>query len=154
MLAGTAHSGSDDFLNEVEGEVAGRALGASVRIVKDAGYSQLPEVLAAADAVVQPSHFEGLGFSALEAMAAAKPVVLTCVPGFMEYARDGENALVTSSRAPGELAEALLRLAADSDLCQQLIAGGLRTAEEFSAERFVSRVLSVYDECLDDTPGA
>jgi glycosyltransferase involved in cell wall biosynthesis len=151
-LAGTAHSGSEEFRRRIEDEIAARGLGSVARVVLDAHYDRLPDVLAAADVVAQPSHFEGLGFSALEAMAAERPVLLTRVPGFVEFARHGENAWVAPGHDPQALAEGLLALARDPDLRQRLVAEGVRTAEEFSAERFVSRVLDVYDECLQPAP--
>lgn len=50
--------------------------------------------LAAADLVVQPSVWEGMSLSLLEAMAAGRSVVVTDVPGMREVVQDGTGAVV------------------------------------------------------------
>jgi glycosyltransferase involved in cell wall biosynthesis len=65
----------------------------------------------AADVIVQPSVWEGMSLSLLEAMATARSVVVTDVPGMREVVRDGCGAVVPPGDA-AQLAEAIvLRLA-------------------------------------------
>ncbi len=80
--------------------------------------SDVPTWLAAADVVVQPSLWEGMSLSLLEAMAAARPVVVTDVPGMREVVRPGTGAVV----APGDdaaLAAAVLARLQDPALAEQ-----------------------------------
>lgn len=66
--------------------------------------------LTAADVVVQPSTWEGMSLSLLEAMACGCSVVVTDVTGMREVVRDGCGAVVAQGD-PAALAEALaLRL--------------------------------------------
>lgn len=79
----------------------------------------VPDWLAAADVVAQPSRWEGLSLTVLEALASARSVVATDVPGMRELVRDGAGALV-AAEDPAALAAALVtrlrdRAAADRE---------------------------------------
>jgi len=71
--------------------------------------------LAAASLVVQPSRWEGMSLSVLEAMAAARSVVVTDVPGMREVVVDGAGAVV-APHAPADLLAAVVRRMEDADL--------------------------------------
>jgi glycosyltransferase involved in cell wall biosynthesis len=70
-------------------------------------------VLAAADVFVLPSRYEGNPMALMEAMAARKPVIATAVGGVPEILRQNQNGILVQPEAPGELAEAMIRLASD-----------------------------------------
>lgn len=67
----------------------------------------VPQWLAASDVVVQPSSWEGMSLSLLEAMACARSVVVTDVPGMREVVVPGTGALVPLDHASA-LAHALI----------------------------------------------
>ena len=73
----------------------------------------VPDLLAAADCVCLSSDAEALPLAALEAMAAARPVVATDVGGSGEAVADGETGLLSPPGDPRSLADALLHLARD-----------------------------------------
>jgi len=109
-------------------ELAGlaRTLGVE-RLVHFLGHRpDVPELLAAMDVFVLPSHSEGMPNALLEAMAAGKPVVATRVGGSAEIIRDGENGLLVPPQAPGALASAIGRLRADPALAGLLGAAARR----------------------------
>lgn len=62
--------------------------------------------LQASDVYVMPSHYEGLGISALEAISAGLPAVLAPVGGLAELAALGS--CVSAAQQPQEIARALL----------------------------------------------
>ncbi len=77
--------------------------------------SDVPEILALAEVFVLPSFYEGVPLSVLEAMAAAKPVVATRVPGNMEVIEDeSQGVLVPSGDAPA-MAQAIERLLSEPE---------------------------------------
>ena len=55
-------------------------------------------ILAAADAVTLPSHYEGLPVSICEAMLSARPVVATTVGGIPEIVKDHQTGLLAAPR--------------------------------------------------------
>lgn len=113
------------------------------------------KLLSTAHIVVDPSVFQGFGLVGLEAMACGAACVLTDSGGVMEYARDGENAIVVPPKNEAALAEAILRLVEDRPLRERLAAAGLATARTFtwrrSAELF-GRFLRELPEARAVTP--
>ncbi len=108
--------------------VAAHGLGESVRFE---GYAADPSrFYRAADVFVQPSHFEALGNTAIEAMASGLPVIASGVGGLADFCVDGENALIHAPHSPPSLAGAIRTLLTDRTLAERLAAAGRRTAEE------------------------
>ncbi|MEQ0562354.1 glycosyltransferase [Amycolatopsis sp. NEAU-NG30] len=83
--------------------------------------------LSAADVVVQPSRWEGLPLSTLEAMACGRSVVATDVAGLRELVRPGTGAVVP----PDALAGEILRRFADDGLAVREGAEAARCARGF-----------------------
>lgn len=105
-------------------------------------------LMAAADAIVLPSRWEGLPLTALEAHASGTPLVATAVRGVQELLEDGEDALLVAADDPVALGEALRRVLDDSELADRLAEGGRRAAADRSEERMVAAYLRVYGELL------
>lgn len=113
-------------------------LGASVRFLGALPYAEtlhwmgqsrllcLPSVTASTGAR------EGLGMVLLEAAALGRPVVGTDHGGIPEAVTDGANGLLVAEHDVGGLAERLLALLRDPDLCERLG----RTGREMVVERF------------------
>lgn len=98
---------------------------------------------------VQPSLAEGLGISALEAMAAGLPVVAGNRGGLREVVTDGENGLLVDPHDVESLATALRKLISDSQTALRMgTAARERVARDFSADREVTALAGVYDELL------
>jgi len=107
----------------------------------------LPRLLAAADALVLPSLYEGLPNVVLEAMSFAKPVVATAAPGTTEVVIDGETGLLAPLQAPTELARALLKVIDDPELARRLgAAGRARVLEHFQADTMIDQFARLYEE--------
>jgi glycosyltransferase involved in cell wall biosynthesis len=106
----------------------------SVRFLGSIG--DVAPLIRAADVVVQPSYFEALGLSAIEALATGVPVIASAVGGLLEFMVDGENGKVCPPRNAPALAAALQTLLADS---------GLRAAMAGRARASVSRE---YDQAV------
>src|SRR5262249_3883815 len=72
------------------------------------------------DIAVVPSHYEAFGLAALEAMAAARPVVASDDGGLPEIVVDSETGFLVPPRDPDRLAAALRRLIDDPALRARL----------------------------------
>jgi glycosyltransferase involved in cell wall biosynthesis len=101
-------------------------------------------LMGAADAVVMPSHWEGLPLSALEALASGTPLVATDVRGLRELVADEENALLVPED-PHALAAALRRVLDDSELAARLAAAGKHVDGAGNDSRLVERFLKLYE---------
>jgi len=73
---------------------------------------------------LQPSHHEGFGYTAVEAMACGCALVTTDNGGSRDYADDGETALVVPPGDPKGLADAAERLLRDATERTRLAAAG------------------------------
>ena len=71
------------------------------------------------DLFVMSSTTEGLGTSALDAMACGKAVIATRAGGLAEVVVDGETGLLVPVRNPHALADAIVRLLRDPELRQR-----------------------------------
>ncbi|WJV27586.1 MULTISPECIES: glycosyltransferase family 4 protein [Pseudomonas] len=103
-------------------------------------------------AIVFPSHLrsEAFGISLLEGAMFGKPMI-SCEIGtgttFINI--DGETGLVVSPCDPDALAEAMLSLEGDDELCMRLGGGAkLRSESVFSVDSMINGYASLYKELL------
>jgi len=107
------------------------------------------DLLAAADVVVLPSRREGLGVAALEAMAAARPVVASAVGGLGDAVVEGRTGLLVPPNDAAALAMALERVLRDDALRARLgAAGPARIAEGYLPEQMVGEYERIYREAI------
>jgi glycosyltransferase EpsF len=131
-------------------EAMAQELGLS-ECVRFLGYQEDPAaILRQCDLLLFPSWFEGLPMTALEASAAAIPIVASDVPGISETVQDGVTGLLRDPHDIQGMADAVLGLRRDPDLAHRLGAAG----RQCIAERFTKRIsavslLRIYRECLD-----
>lgn len=113
---------------------------------------------AAFDALILPSANEGTPVSAIEALAAARPVVATRVGGVPDVIRDGVDGFLVEAGGVDGLADRLGRLVADRALAQRMgAAGRARVLERYSVDRLVEDVDEFYRRLLAEkglTPAA
>jgi len=108
--------------------------------------NDVPEILANGDIYVQPSHWEGFGIAALEAMASGLPVVASNVAGLREVV--GEAGLLFEAGSATNLRECLARLIADPDLGFRLGGTGAQRSQEFSIEATAVAYRELYKAVL------
>jgi glycosyltransferase involved in cell wall biosynthesis len=111
------------------------------------GHMADPEqALAGADLCVLSSTSEGLGSSALAAMAHGVPVVATRVGGIPDLLGSGRGIMV-EPRNPAAFADAVRRVLTESGLRQELTRAARQAVPGFSVGAMAERVLSVYRSC-------
>jgi glycosyltransferase involved in cell wall biosynthesis len=104
---------------------------------------------AAFDAMVLASGNEGTPVSAIEALAAGRPVVATRVGGVPDVVRDGEDGFLVETGAVDDIAEALGRLAADPSLRRRLgETGRARVLPRYSVDRLIDDIDRLYRSLL------
>lgn len=103
------------------------------------------------DVFVLPSVIEGMPNALLEALALAKPVVVTEVGGNAEVVTNGETGIVVPPRHPTEMAEAILRLLRDQNLSRRLgEAGRQMVTRRFCFRHTLHAMESLYEKLLEE----
>ena len=131
--------GHDVLLRALPPGVRLRVVGEGPHAPETAGVSwlgtrhDLPQLYAAADAVVMPSRWEGFGLVALEAMAAGAPLIASDVPGLRDVVGDA-GILVPPGDVP-ELAAAIQRVLGDTALRADLSRRGRIRAQRYDLRR-------------------
>lgn len=106
---------------------------------------ELPELYGVMDVVAIPSLFEGFGLVAVEAMAAARPVVAFATGGLTEIVVDGVSGKLVPPGDCSAFAGALVGLITDRNGAFEMGKAGRRIVQSrFSQETFSSLILSVY----------
>ena len=107
---------------------------------------ELPLLYASATALVMPSLLEGFGFPVVEAMACAVPVLCSNASCLPEIA--GTAAMLFDPRDARDFTAKLSVLVSEKSKRRELSEKGLQRAKDFSWERHVAELLSVYREVL------
>ena len=121
-----------------------RSLALENRVRFTGARSDAREIVAAADAFLLSSRWEGLPLVVLEALAAGTPVVATAVRGVRELVVDGDTAVLATPGDADALAAALQRALGDAALARGLRARGSQLADRYSEEQMTGRYLALY----------
>jgi glycosyltransferase involved in cell wall biosynthesis len=130
----------------LEGMIRDLGLSGIVRLLGSRG--DVPELLAAADALVHPSLWEGLPNTIIEAMAAALPVVATNRGGTTELVEPGVTGILVPPQTPRALAAAMndvMQLPPDMQRAMGAI-GRRRVIERFANDRVMSAWETLIEE--------
>jgi glycosyltransferase involved in cell wall biosynthesis len=124
------------------------ALGVEER-VRWAGYRRdVPDILAASDALVLASEREGLPRSVLEAMSSGRPVIGTRTRGIVDALGTGTGWIVAKHDAAA-LAAAIDAAAADpAEAARRGLAARARVEAEFALPRIIEAYEELYREAL------
>ncbi len=96
------------------------------------------------------SLWEGLPVVFQESMIAGKPIVANNVDGARDVIIDGTTGYLVSPHQPQEMAERILTLLNDEDLCKQMGLTAKQLAEQYSSEGMIEQIESLYIELLKD----
>ena len=138
-------AGDGDLRPELEALAQELGIGAKVHWL---GWrSDAVDLIAAFDALLLPSLWEGFGLVLLEAMSRRVPVIASRASAIPEVVVHGETGILVEAREVDELATAMTRLLEDRALRQHMgLQGAARLEEHFSVGRMVSRTVAVYEK--------
>lgn len=106
----------------------------------------IASLFAHATVVLFPSHYEGFGVPALEAMAAGVPVVVADAAALPEVV--GDAGVIVPPGDDAQLAVELHRLLGDADHRAERAAAGRRRAADFSPEATADAMIAAYRSVL------
>ena len=132
------------FAPNVIDEVRRQGLGERVVFTKFVDDELLPALYNAADLFVFPSHYEGFGLPAIEAMACGRPVVCSDATALPEVV-DGA-AILFPPDSVGEQMRAIRDVLLDPELARRLEKKSLQRAKFFDWRETALRTLDVYYE--------
>ncbi len=106
--------------------------------------SDIASILSKWDIYVQPSLWEGLCITVVEAMASGLPIVATSVGGIPESVVDGYNGFLVPRKDPEMLANKIVELAQNADLRIQMGRKSRKIAvEKYSLDKMVGDIEEV-----------
>ena len=100
-------------------------------------------LMAAADAVVQPTLQEAFSQVMIEALWMGKPLIITDVSGASDVISDGNNGLLVPRADSTTLSHAVERVVGDRELASRLAAAGRRSVE---SRLEASRIIPLYEQ--------
>ncbi|MBI5249430.1 MAG: glycosyltransferase [Desulfomonile tiedjei] len=107
-------------------------------------------LIAKCDLFLLPSLHEGLPVVALEAQAAAVPLVGSMIPGLTEAVEQGRTAVLHPVEDLQGMADSALKILTDCEFATQLgTAGRGRIQKAFSVKAAAGRLLEIYEELIN-----
>ena len=142
LLAGTGREEAS-----LRAQIAERGLEASVRML---GFQRdVRPVLAAIDAFVLPSRWEGFGLATAEAMACGLPAVVTDVPGSRDLIRHGRTGWVVADDDDEGMAGALVEALGDAvESSRRGSAAAADAKARFDSKKMLDHYETVYERVL------
>lgn len=141
--------GRGDYLGALRRKAREKGVDKRIFFTGKVTSKKLPSYYAAADVFVLPSisRLEAFGLVVLEAMASAKPVIISDIPGVTELITDGEEGLHVEPMNAKDLGEKINQVLADDDLGKRMGQTGRKKVErEFSWDKVTSQIEKVYEE--------
>lgn len=149
MIIGEPSKGEDNYAAEI------KTLASNLDIIDKiifTGYRKdTPEVLAAMDIFVFPSHAEAFGLALAEALSMGKPSVCSNSDGVLDIAVDNETSLLFEKKNWKDLEEKLDKLINDENLRINFSsASRKRAVEMFDTKIFTKKLMGFYNNLLTD----
>lgn len=119
LIVGDDEDPAHRYRHSLERQVARLRLERQLKFV--GWYENIPEILSIMDVFIQnPTYPEGLGIANLEAMAMAKPTIVTDMGGLSETTVHEKTGIILQSNDPADLAAAIDRLIRNKQLMVQM----------------------------------
>lgn len=138
VLVGKKGWGYDEILQAIDA----LSLRESVIHLEDVSDVELAHLYRAARVLAMPSHYEGFGLPALEAMHGGCPVIVSVRGSLPEVV--GEAAITLDPDDADAWSSALIRVLDFPELADEMRVAGLAQAAQFTWQKTASQTLAVY----------
>jgi glycosyltransferase involved in cell wall biosynthesis len=136
-----------DFDAYLHDEIAELGLQGKVLLTGFVEEENLPALYSGAEGFICVSLYEGFGLPFLEAMACGTPVIASDTSSIPEVV--GDSGILVDPLDPADILKGMERVAASSELRDELSRRGQERAASFSWETAASRVLNLYYDVLE-----
>lgn len=94
--------------------------------------------------IITPSHYEGLGLSAIEALLSNRPLIATNIPGLNEIVKNNFNGLLVPKEKPNLLAKAILRIKDSKSLVEEFSKNAVNSVKKFEIKNHAKVLEEIY----------
>jgi glycosyltransferase involved in cell wall biosynthesis len=147
LIVGEPSKGEEKYANEVKTLAAN--LDINKKIIFTGFRNDIPEILAAMDIFVFPSHAEAFGLALAEALSMGKPSVCSRSDGVLDIAVDGETSLLFEKQNWKDLTDKLEILINDKEMRNRFsLASRKRAIEMFDLKVFTDKLINIYNQSI------
>jgi glycosyltransferase involved in cell wall biosynthesis len=147
VVVGPAEGASEEAYR-ADVQAVAQAVGVADRLRFAGARRDMPAVMKALDLFVLTSRHEGFGRVVAEAMAAARPVVVTREGAPPELVEEDRFGLCARPADPGDFAEKIGRLMGQPAQAEAMAARAAERARGFDAAASAGRVLARYESLI------
>ncbi len=146
IIIGEASRGEDEYANRIKTYAAELKLN---NLIFTGYRSDVPELLAALDIFIFPSHAEAFGIALIEAMAMQKPSVCSASEGVLDIALDGETSFLFEKQNAEDLAAKIKSLIIDPDIRKKFsLAARQRVLQNFNIDYVTGKTIDLYRQLV------
>lgn len=100
----------------------------------------VPEILKTFDVFVNPSLYEGMSNSILEAMAAKIPIAASDIPSNAEIIENGKTGLLMPVMNIEKIAESVIQILSSPELAKKLSSAAFQKVQNFTIEKTIEKL--------------
>lgn len=146
IIVGEASRGEDEYAASIKNLAKNYGLS---NVIFTGFRSDTPDVLAAMDIFVFPSHAEAFGIALAEAHSMALPSVCSNSDGVLDIAIDGETALLFETKNPKDLSSKLEQLISNTQLRNKLGQNARQRAKKlFDINKIMDKTIQLYQSTI------
>ncbi|HEX2897537.1 MAG TPA: glycosyltransferase family 4 protein [candidate division Zixibacteria bacterium] len=143
----------NSYTNELKSLAGKLNVSHLVKFAGQIGRDNIYQFISEHHLMLMPSKFEGFGVAALEASAAGRPVIASNVGGIPEVVNDGKTGILVPAENPKALAEAILKLANNFDLCDKMGREGREfVRQHYQWEKSLDLMSQLYEDLNHESP--
>lgn len=147
LIVGEPSKGENNYAAEIKTLAAN--LGIIDKIIFTGFRKDTPNILAALDIFVFPSHAEAFGIALAEALSMGKPSVCSNSDGVLDIAVDGVTSYLFEKQNWEDLSQKIERLTLSPETRKDFgIAARKRAVEMFDLEIFTDKLIKIYERVV------
>lgn len=138
-------AGGGDKLQEMKYLAKELDIDKNVKFLGNVAKEEVNEIYKMSDIYVIASDYEGTSVSLLEAMYNKKPIIASKARGIVDMLIEGHNCLMFNTKNESELKEAVIRMATDTQMAEELSSNAQKT---YNDKYSYSNIITEYKKFL------